>query len=264
MPNNSDARRDKREKKKNRNRQPPPIEEQVPAESVESFLSRSSADSGLQGDDDNFSWESVGGQAALDNSLSSLARSSSVSETKQARKERRKRERSVLLEQELEDESDITLSDESVDKEDSGSRKLSLSPTQFLQSRATGTLNRSRAMRQEAMENPSALASPVQVLEVKGKEASFDVPVEAVASVIASGAKSIQRDNQGRTSTRILFRLPSLPFFQSASYRACAIASSQSCSRADSGWIWKIPSYPPSETLSEAWHCYLHECPHCC
>jgi hypothetical protein len=145
MPNNAEARRDKREKKKNKNRVPTTLEKQVPAESVESFLSRSSADSGFQGDDDDFSWESIGGQAALDNFLSSFAGSSSVSETKQARKERRKRERRELLAQELEDESDITLSDESADKEDSGSRKLSLSPTQFLQSRATGLLNRSRA-----------------------------------------------------------------------------------------------------------------------
>jgi hypothetical protein len=81
MPNNSDARRDKREKKKNRNRQPPPIEEQVPAESVESFLSLSSLDSGSQGEDDELTWESTGGQAALDNSLSSFASSFSVSET---------------------------------------------------------------------------------------------------------------------------------------------------------------------------------------
>jgi hypothetical protein len=47
------------------------------------------------------------------------------------------------------------------------------------------------------MENPPALASPMQVLEAKGKETSVDVPVEAVASVIASGANSIQRNNQG-------------------------------------------------------------------
>ncbi len=136
----------------------------------------------------------------MDESLSSLASSFSVSESKQARKERRKRERSELLELELENEPDLTLSDESVDEEDAGSRKLSLSPTQFLQSRATGPLNRSRAIRLEAMENPPASASPVQVLEEKGKETSVDVPVEAVASVIASGANSIQRDNQGSSS----------------------------------------------------------------
>jgi hypothetical protein len=195
MPNNEDARRDKREKKKNR--VPSPPEKQVPAESVESFLSRSSADSGFQGDDDNFSWESIGGQAALDNSLSSFARSSSVSETRQARKERKKRERSELLAQELDNEPDVTLSDESVDKEDSGSRKLSLSPTQFLQSRATGLLNRSRSMRQEAMENPSAPTAPIQVSEAKGKEAAVDVPVEAVACEVASGVNTTQQDDQG-------------------------------------------------------------------
>ena len=47
------------------------------------------------------------------------------------------------------------------------------------------------------MENPLVFASPVQVLEAKGKGASVDVPVEAVACVIASGANSIQRDKQG-------------------------------------------------------------------
>ena len=52
-------------------------------------------------------------------------------------------------------------------------------------------------MQQRAMERLSALTAPIQVLEAKGKEASVDVPVVAVASVIASGANSIQRDNQG-------------------------------------------------------------------
>jgi hypothetical protein len=47
------------------------------------------------------------------------------------------------------------------------------------------------------MERLSALTAPIQVLEAKGKKASVDVPVEAVASVIVSGANSIQRDNQG-------------------------------------------------------------------
>jgi hypothetical protein len=65
MPNNSSARRDKNEKK-NRRREPASLSKQVPAEGVESFFSRSSADSGFQGDDDKFSWESVAGEAALD------------------------------------------------------------------------------------------------------------------------------------------------------------------------------------------------------
>jgi hypothetical protein len=73
MPNNSSARRGKNEKK-NRRREPTPLEKQVPAEGVESFLSRPSADSGLQGDDDQFSWESAAGEAALGNSLSSFSR----------------------------------------------------------------------------------------------------------------------------------------------------------------------------------------------
>ncbi len=79
MPNNSSARRGKSEKKK-KQREPTPLEKQVPAESVESFLSRSSADSGFQEDDDVFTWESTTGEAALDNSLSSFSRLSSSSE----------------------------------------------------------------------------------------------------------------------------------------------------------------------------------------
>ncbi len=90
MPNNSNARRDK-DRKKNRRREPTPLEKQVPAEGVESFLSRSSADSGFQGDDDKFSWESVVGEAALDNSLSSFSRLSSSAEPKETRKEKRAR-----------------------------------------------------------------------------------------------------------------------------------------------------------------------------
>jgi hypothetical protein len=53
MPNNSSARRDKSEKKKNR-RVPQPLVKQVLAEDVDSFLARSAADSGLQGDDEDF------------------------------------------------------------------------------------------------------------------------------------------------------------------------------------------------------------------
>ncbi len=52
-------------------------------------------------------------------------------------------------------------------------------------------------MQRRAMARFSALNAPTQVMESKGKEDSEDIPVEAVASVIASGASSFQRDNQG-------------------------------------------------------------------
>jgi hypothetical protein len=140
----------------------------------------------------------------------------------------------------------------------------SLSPTQLLESKATGPLRGSRAMQQRAMKRLSALNAPIQVIEAKAEEDSVDVPVEAVASVIVSGANSIQRDNQGLPQ-RSSSVSPSSPSFNLPPiYRACAIASPQSCSRADSGRIWNIPSYPPSEIFSGAWHCYLHECPHYC
>ncbi len=129
MPNNSSARRDKSEKKKNRQRGTTPLEKQVPAESVESFLSRSSADSGFQEDDDRFTWKSAAGEAALDNSLSSFSRPSSSAEPKETKREERARKRREDLAKEL-------LSDEDLEKKDSGSRKLSLSPTQFLESKA--------------------------------------------------------------------------------------------------------------------------------
>jgi hypothetical protein len=196
MPNNSSARRDK-EKKKNRHREPPPPEKQVPAEGVESFLSRSSADSGFQEGDDKFTWESAAGEAALDNSLSSFSWSSLSAEPKGTRKEERARKTREELAKELDEESDINLSDEDFEVKDSGSRKLSLSPTQFLESKVLGSLRGSIAMQQRAMERLSALTAPIQVLDAKGKEASADVPVEAVACVVASDANSIQRDNQG-------------------------------------------------------------------
>jgi hypothetical protein len=211
MPNNSSARRDT-EKKKNGPREPTPLEKQVPAESVESFLSRSSADSGFQGDDDKFSWDSVVGEAALDNSLSSFSRLSSSAEPKETRKEGRERRRKETLAKELEEESDITLSDDSINKEDSGPRKLFLSPTQYFDSKVTGALNRSGSKQKEAMERPSALMTPTQVVEAKGKEASVDVPVEAVACVVASGANTIQRDNQGHPQGSSSVFLPSPTF----------------------------------------------------
>jgi hypothetical protein len=52
-------------------------------------------------------------------------------------------------------------------------------------------------MQQRAMERLSSPNAPIQVIEAKATEDSVDVPVEAVASVIVSGANSIQRDNQG-------------------------------------------------------------------
>jgi hypothetical protein len=73
MPNNSDARRNKRAKKKNRREETspsPPI--QVTEESVESFISHSASDSGFQEEDDEVTWESAAGEASLDNSLSSF------------------------------------------------------------------------------------------------------------------------------------------------------------------------------------------------
>ncbi len=92
MPNNSRARRDKNEKK-SRRRESPPLDEQVPSESVESFLSRSSADSGFQEDDDTFTCESAAGAVELDNSLSSFYRESSSAAPKETRKEARRRKR---------------------------------------------------------------------------------------------------------------------------------------------------------------------------
>ena len=53
---------------------------------MESFLSRSASDSGFQGDDDEVTWESTAGGAALDNSLS-LRRETVKEAKKRARKE---------------------------------------------------------------------------------------------------------------------------------------------------------------------------------
>ncbi len=129
--------------------------------------------------------------------------------------------RKVALEKELENEPDIDLTDEEDSKaKDPSPRKLSLSPTQFLQSRVTGPLNRSRAMRLEAMENPPFFASPVQVFEAKGNEASVDVPVETAACVIASGANSIQRDKQGHPQGSSSVSPPSPSFNLSPAERA--------------------------------------------
>jgi hypothetical protein len=251
MPNNSSARRDK-EKKKNKRGEPTPLEKQVPAESVESFLSRSSADSGFQGDDDELTWESVAGEAALDSSLSSFSRLSSSAEPKRTRQEERARKRREDLAKELDNESDVTLSDESVDKENSGSRNLSLSPaeTQFLASKAKGPLNRSSSKQHGTMESRSALATPVQVLEAKGKEASVDVPVEAVASVIVSGANSIQRGNQGRAQGSSSVSPPSPSFNLPPTERAQVLHSSLAAELIQAG-SGTSPLIPPASHSQE-------------
>jgi hypothetical protein len=168
---------------------------------VESFLSRSASDSGFQGEDDEVTWESGAGEAAWNNSLSSSRR--------ETVKEAKRRARKEALAKELQDESDVELSDEEGSKaKDPNPRKSSLSPTQFLQSKAKRPLNRSMTKRPEAIGNSLVSASPVQVLEAKGKGASSDVLIEEVAGTVASGAISIQRDNQGSSS----FSPPSLSF----------------------------------------------------
>jgi hypothetical protein len=201
MPNNSTARREKEKKKKGRGEtsQSPP--QQVTEQSVESFLSRSASDSGFQGKDDEVTWESAAGGAALDNSLSSFRRETVKEVKKRARKE--------ALEKELHDESDLDFTDEEGSKaKDPSPRKTSLSPNQFLQSRALKPLNRNMARQAEAKGNSLVFATPVQVLEAKGMGASLDVPSEEDASTVASGAILIQRDNQGSSS----FSLPSPSF----------------------------------------------------
>jgi hypothetical protein len=132
----------------------------------------------------------------MDVSLSSLTRPPSSLEPKLTRKEERRRARKEALQKELDEESDISLSDDDRQVTEPASRKTSLSPTQFLQSKATGPLNRSRAKGQEAIGNPLVFASPVQALEARGRGASLDVPNEEVATTVASGAVSIQRDDQ--------------------------------------------------------------------
>jgi hypothetical protein len=138
MPNNSTVRREKEKKKKRRGESSQSPPQQVTEQSVESFLSCFASDSGFQGEDDEVTWESTAGEAALDNSLSSSRRETVNEAKKRARKE--------ALEKELEDESDIDLTDEEGSKaKDLSPRKTSLSPTQFLQSRALKPLNRNMA-----------------------------------------------------------------------------------------------------------------------
>jgi hypothetical protein len=199
MPNNSDARRNKREKKKNRRGESSPSPpQQVIETSVESFLSRSASDSGFQREDDEVTWESSAGEAALDDSLSSSRRETVKEAKKRARKEARERE--------LQEESDLDLTDEESSKaKDPSPRETSLSPTQFLQSQAEGPLTGIGSMRRRARESLSSRVAPTQVLEAEGKGASLDVSRGEVASTGASGAILIQRDVQGSSS----FSLPS-------------------------------------------------------
>jgi hypothetical protein len=89
-------------------------------------------------------------------------------------------------------------------------------PKLLIQSRAAEHLSISRAIGREATGNSLALASPVQVLEAKGKGAALNSPNEEVASTAAAGAISIQRDNQGSSS----FSLPSPSFSQPPAERA--------------------------------------------
>ncbi len=159
---------------------------------MEPFLSRSASDSGFQGDDDEVTWQSAAGEAALDDSLSSFNRVTSVEQPKETRKESKARKEA--LEKELDEESDISLSDDDRQMEASASRKTSLSPAQFLESMALGPLTGSGGMQQRAMERLPAHTVPIQVSETKGMEASV---VEAVACEVASGVITTQQDIQG-------------------------------------------------------------------
>jgi hypothetical protein len=232
MPNNSNARRNKNGKRKKR-RDPSPLVKQVSAESVDYFLSLSSAEAGRQEEDEQWTWESVAGEAALYGSLSSFSRLSSSAEPKEILSERRRREKE-LLEKELDDEFDISLSDDSSDKEDPKSGNRSLSPSQFLEGfknqerRQPNTLELRRPQQHEAKERLPALSTPVQVLEAKGMEASGDGPIEVAACVVTTGVDTIQLGNPGHPQGSSPATLSSL--FQYASNRACASASPQSCS----------------------------------
>jgi hypothetical protein len=65
---------------------------------------------------------------------------------------------------------------------------------------------------QRAVEKPSALTVPMQVLEAKGKEASIDDPVEAVACEVATGVNTTQLDNQGLPQGSSSVSIPSPTF----------------------------------------------------
>jgi hypothetical protein len=123
-------------------------------------------------------------------------------------------------------------------------RKLSLSPTQFLQSRTPGSLSRSREMRQAAMDSPLVFASPVQVLEAKGNGASDVAPVVAVACVIAPGANSVQRDDQGHLQESSSVSFPSPTFNMPTTEHAQALHRNLAAEliRAGSGSSPLLPS----------------------
>ncbi len=161
---------------------------------MESFFSRSASDSGFQGDDDEVTWQSAAGEAALDNSLSSFHRVTSSAVPMETRKEAARRARKEALEKELNEESAISPSDDDRQMKASASRKPPLSPTQSLDSKALGPLTGSDRIRQRAMESLSARTAPIQVSEAKGIEASV---VEAVACEVASGVITTQQDIQG-------------------------------------------------------------------
>ncbi len=163
---------------------------------MESFLSRSASDSGFQVEDDEVTWESTAGEAALDNSLSSFHRKTIKEAKKRARKE--------ALEKELNEEADISDGDDDRQMKASASRKTSLSPTQFLESKALRPLTGSGRVQQRAMESLSSRTAPIQVSEAKRMDS---VIVEAIAFEVAPGVNKIQQDNQG-----IPQGSPSVPF----------------------------------------------------
>ncbi len=183
----------------------------------------------------------------MDNSLSSFSRLSSSAEPKETRNEERARKRREKLTKELEDEdSDLTLSSDSSEEKDSGSRKLSLSLTQFLGSLTTGPLTASMPRQLGAMERPSALMTPTQVLRAKGKDASIDVPVEAVACVVASGVDTIQLGNQGHPQGSSSPPIPSHSFNMPPSEHAQALHRNlaEELIHAGSGTPPSLPSIP--------------------
>jgi hypothetical protein len=178
MPNNSDARRSKREKKKKgRGESSPSPPQQVIETSVESFLSRSATDSGLQGENDEATWDSEAGEAVWDSSLPSF-RSETVQEAK-------KRMRKEALANELNAEADISDGEDGRQMKAPTSRKTSLSPTQFLESKAQGPLTGTGGMQRRTMERLSPRAAPIQDSEAKGMDS---VIVEAIAVEVLSGA----------------------------------------------------------------------------
>jgi hypothetical protein len=203
MPNNSDARRSKREKKKKgRGESSPSPPQQVIEENVESFLSRSATDSGLQGEDDEVMWDSAAGEAVWDNSLSLLHRETVKEAKKRARKEARAKE--------FENVSDDDLADEEGSKaKDPSPRKTSLSPTQFLESKAQGPLTGTGGMQRRAMERLSSRAAPIQDSEAKGMDS---VSVEAIAVEVSSGVNKTQKDNQGTPQGSLSVSFPSPTF----------------------------------------------------